>query len=85
MRRRRDTTRGRAAEPALSVLLADVGAAQATSPTALAQARVGERVRATSALDSQVDLFAGDRAQGADQQHRFAPIDREVFSPRQQS
>ena len=64
--------RRRLAEPVLSVLLADAAAAQATSPTARAQAQVATPVPPRSAADRCIDLFAGHDPDGPPR--RFAAL-----------
>lgn len=69
-------------EPDLDILLALASAAQATSPTARAQARVAESISGGSGCDARIALFGAPtgRSDGAQPIHRFALISTETFA-----
>ena len=73
MRRRRRPGRQTTSEPDLAVLLATVGAAQATSPTAQAQAAMGSGV-GVGTIEPRVAVFADAAGASACQSHRFAAL-----------
>ena len=74
-------------EPDLDILLALASAAQATSPTARAQARVADPPQAPQGLGAQIALFgAPDGRTTADRApHRFAAIAPNFDGDRQPS
>ena len=74
-------------EPELDILLALASAAQATSPTARAQARVADPAHTAQGLATQIMLFGtpDGRATAHGAPHRFAAIAPETRDDRQPS